>query len=1176
MNRSGLVIPTDTKERQRLASDPGLSAWVSANAGSGKTHVLSQRVIRLLLAGSDPSRILCLTYTRAAAANMSRRVFDQLAEWTRLDDAGLSARIVELGEPAPKPDTMREARRLFARALETPGGLKIQTIHAFCEAVLHQFPLEANIAGHFEMLDPQMEAALLAEARREMIAGTRDPGQPGLADAFATVLRLGGESGLELLLAEIVSRRDALARFIAEIGTGAEGRAALYAEFGLSEDESAEAILASIWPDTFFDPTMVGRIDEAATASGKKNASEFAGRLLGIFDNENTEDALQTLCGSFLTRKEGQWQPRSARNIAVKGVVEACPGLADAFNDCAFRVAEAMDRLALWRMLQSTHAALVLAERLIGIYERLKSARGCLDFNDLIVRTVNLLARRDASAWVQYKLDKGIDHILLDEAQDTSPDQWAVVEALAADFFAGKSAREGVRRTVFAVGDEKQSIYSFQGADPESFDLSGHRFSNAVRAAGARFEKVRLLHSFRSVEDVLTAVDLTFEAEEVRKGLTRDPDPLQHKAIRQSAPGHVELWPSVAAQAVPEPDDWTQPIDQTSAPAALLAARIARTIEGWLHNHERIEGQGRPVGGGDVLVLVRKRDSFVHALSRELKQLHVPVAGADRLSLADHIAVQDLMAIGRIVLQPDDDLSLAALLKSPVFGLTEDDLFALAAGRPAGQPLLARLFAAGAGDTRLAAVADRLQAWRNEAGYVSPFAFYARILGRDGVRARMIARLGIEAGDVIDEFLTFCLASEQAGIVGLEALLGVLETGSPDIKREMDQARGEVRIMTTHAAKGLEAPIVFLVDSGSALFHDSHLPRLVPFRPRSGGQATGYLWRASADTANAVTRTIGLELRQKAEEEYRRLLYVGMTRAEDRLILCGYHGKREPSEMTWHAIVSRALKASHHCQEVEDPATGETFHRYRVSGAAIVEPAAVPAEAAPAAPAAPMPEALRRKLAPAPALPRPLAPSGVGAAIDPPVGEAGPTGSPVLDPQALTQPSLLRGTAVHRLLQRLPDIAPERRMEVALAYLRGAGAGMDAAQAERTWAEVQAILEAPAYEGLFLPGSRAEVSVMGQLEIGGRQRAVSGKIDRLLVAPDRILLVDYKTNRPAPAALADVPPLHVAQLALYRELLKPVYPDHSVEAALLYTAAPRLLSLPGEAMDGALAGLARA
>lgn len=1167
-----LVIPEETLARQRLASDPSLSAWVSANAGSGKTHVLSQRVIRLLLAGTEPSRILCLTYTRAAAANMARRVFDTLADWTRLDDAKLSAEIVKLGEPAPKPATMREARRLFARALETPGGLKIQTIHAFCEAVLHQFPLEANIAGHFEMLDPQMEAALLAEARREMIAGTTDPEQPGLADAFATVLRLGGESGLEALLGEIVSRRNGLARYITKIGTGPEGYRELLAEFGLDENETIDAILASCWPDRFFDKGTAQGIAAAAASAGKKNAGDFADRLIPVFATNEAETMLGLLREAFLTRKEGQWQPRSAKTVAAKGVAEHFAGMAEAFDECAVRIAEAVDRLALLRMLQATHAALVLADRLIGIYERLKSARGYLDFNDLIVRTVNLLARGGASAWVQYKLDKGIDHILLDEAQDTSPEQWAVVRALAEDFFAGKTARENVERTVFAVGDEKQSIYSFQGADPESFAQSGYEFQQRVAGSGARFEKVRLLHSFRSVADVLSAVDITFAGEEVRRGLTRDREDLEHKAVRDAAPGHVELWPSMGAASVEEPEDWTEPIDHTSAPAVLLAGRIARTVKGWIDSGNLIEGQGRPVGPGDVLILVRKRDSFVHALSRELKNLHVPVAGTDRLALAEHIAVQDLMAIGRVIIQPDDDLSLAALLKSPVFGISEEELLDLAGGRPEGQSLWSRLGELAEGGGAWKQAADRLSAWRDEAGYVSPFDFYARILGRDSMRARMIARLGIEAGDVVDEFLNFCLASEKAGILGLEALIGMLETGGPEIKRELDQARGEVRIMTTHAAKGLEAPIVFLVDSGGAPFHDSHLPRLVPFAPRGGGPA-GYLWRATGDTANAHSRRIALELRQKAEEEYRRLLYVGMTRAEDRLILCGYHGKRTPSDMTWHAIVSRALTASHHCQELEDALTGEPIHRYRISDTGPVEAAkAEPEKPLPA----PMPEALHRPLRPAPAVPRPLAPSGVGLVIDPPEGEAAPLGSPVYSARESDSPALRRGTAVHRLLQRLPDIAQDRRREIALSYLASAAAGMTPDEAEATWQEVTAILDDADFAAIFVPGSRAEVSIMGTVSIGGSQRAISGKIDRLLADGDRVLIVDYKTNRPAPGDLAAIPSAHVAQLALYRELLIPIYPGRRIEAALLYTAAPRLIALPQEAMDAALAALARA
>jgi ATP-dependent helicase/nuclease subunit A len=569
---SGFVIPDETRRNQSTAADPAVSAWVAAHAGSGKTHVLAQRVIRLLLEGTDPARILCLTYTRAAAANMATRVFDTLGAWTRLDDVELARNIAELQGRQPSAALLARARRLFAEALETPGGLKIQTIHAFCEAVLHQFPLEANIAGHFEMLDARMEAALVAEARREMIAGTTDPDQPGLAEAFAIVLDHGGEFGLEGLLSEIVSRRDALRRFLDRAGTGAELRSWLHESLTVPEDTSPASILAAFWPDPYFSRARCEELAERANVAGKVRASEFAASMLAVFALDDPRSILLALRDVFLRRNNSQWQPKSARNIAPKDVAAHFPELTDEFDRMAEMALEATDRLALLGMLEATHAALTVADRLIAIYERLKSARGYLDFNDLIVRTVNLLARQDASAWVQYKLDKGIDHILIDEAQDTSPDQWAVVNALAADFFAGRSAREEAGRTVFAVGDEKQSIYSFQGADPESFWMLGREYQKTVANAGSAFEHVRLRHSFRSVEDVLAAVDLTFSREEVRQGLTRDPEPLEHRAIRQAAPGYVELWPSVTPQIVEEPDEWTQPIDHATAPAVRRAA----------------------------------------------------------------------------------------------------------------------------------------------------------------------------------------------------------------------------------------------------------------------------------------------------------------------------------------------------------------------------------------------------------------------------------------------------------------------------------------------------------------------------------------------------------------------------------------------------------------------------
>jgi ATP-dependent helicase/nuclease subunit A len=1169
-------VPDDTRAAQAKAATPGLSAWVSANAGSGKTHVLAQRVIRLLLDGADPSRILCLTYTRAAAANMAARVFQNLAGWTTLAQDELAGQIAALdGRPAGAA-RIRLARQLFARALETPGGLKIQTIHAFCEAVLHQFPLEANIAGHFELMDGQMEAALVAEARRQMIARAAGDEDPSLASAFATVLQQGGESGLDDLLRAIVGRRDELRRFIRAVAEGDGGLRALLAEFGFSPSDTPDSIADSIWPDGYFDASLARALASRAEAAGKATAAGFASDLAAACREQAPRKRLDLLRSLFLTRRSGgAWEPKSLRSVLSKGVAEHFAGFEAEHARIGQSILAACDRVGLRLMVEATAAALTIADWLIGRYERMKSARGLLDFNDLIARTAALLARQDAGAWVQYKLDRGIDHILLDEAQDTSPAQWAVVTALASEFFIGEGSREGVTRTVFAVGDEKQSIYSFQGARPESFALSGREFRSRVASAGERFEGIKLQRSFRSTWDVLSAVDLVFADPANREGLSVDDEPVAHLAIRDLEPGTVEVWPSLGPIQVEEPDDWRDAIDHASAPAVRLARDIARTVRHWLASGEPIEGQARPLTPGDVMVLVRKRDRFIHALGRELKTLGIPVAGADRLLLTGHIAVQDLLAVARICLQPQDDLSLAALLKSPLFAFDDDRFERLAAHRPPGASLWSALDVAASDDAELRKVADQLLRWRNEAGYGSPFAFFSSILSRDGARRRFIARLGPEAGDIVDEFLSFCLAAERTGVTELEALVALLDGGGPEIKREMDQARGEVRILTAHASKGLEAPVVFLVDSGSAAFSDSHLPRLMPFAaPSKGWPGSGFFWRASADMANGFARQLASDARVKAEQEYRRLLYVGMTRAEDRLIVCGYHGVRGQPERGWHAMVRDALTASPNARDIAHPVTGETILRYQVTppGAAVEETA----QAGPPSGwiAKPMPSTIGLPLPGRPRLPRPLVPSGATVAIEPEL--SAPSRSPVLDPNATPVLALERGTAVHRLLQTLPDMDAAARDAAAARYLARVGLAWPPAEVEAALISVRRVLADERFAPLFSGRSRAEVSIMGTVDIGGVERAVAGKIDRLAVDNGCVLIVDYKTNRPVPSSLAEVPSSHIAQMALYRALLRPLYQGRIVEAMLLYTEAAAPFLLPDFIMDDALARLTAA
>ncbi|WP_185984038.1 double-strand break repair helicase AddA [Aureimonas mangrovi] len=1184
---SGLLISAGTKAAQALASDPSRSVFVAANAGSGKTFVLARRVVRLLIAGTAPSRILCLTYTKAAAAEMQGRIFALLAEWTRLSDEALAGRLAELGGEDTSTADLARARRLFATALETPGGLKIQTIHAFCESLLHLFPLEAQVPAHFTVMDDAESALLLAEARRRFIvaADAGAEGDEALAESFAEALTLGGEKGLDDLLAEIVQRRDAIGAHMASVG-GVEGAvSALARALGLDPRADEDGVVAAAIDPPGFDDDFRERLAEALQRSSAVTDGKLAAKLAAVEAATGMPERFDALRAICLKSDGGRYKSTS---VATKSVASQFDDFAERLEELADFVEETSERLATVRLFRASRAALVIAERLERDYTLLKRARARLDFEDLIVRAADLLTRAEASAWVHYKLDQGIDHVLVDEAQDTSARQWQVVRSLVEEFFEGEPERV---RTVFAVGDEKQSIYSFQGASPAMFADERRRMEARATAVGAPFSRVALQQSFRSSADILRAVDGAFETEDDRRGLSAEGEKPVHETARGQAPGLVEIWPPYEKEAVPQSDDWLTPIDEEprSSPLVRLATRIAGTIEDWIGTAIEHRGETRALHAGDVIVLVRKRSAFVGAMSAALRERGIAVAGADRLVLTDHIAVQDLVALGRVLANAEDELSLAAVLKSPLFGFSDDELMALALTRqPRGAEALrlalsrfaepgaaARLPASMADREslaeRLGAAHSRIEALRARAGFAGVFDLYARILGPEGGRARLTARLGRDAGEVIDAFLDLALAFEAEGGADLDAFLANLDAAPPTIKRETGRAGGEVRIMTAHAAKGLEAPAVFLVDPGSAPFVHSHGARLVAFADMPGLpplSPPGFLWCPTKALANADVERLREAEQARAEEEYRRLLYVGMTRAADRLVVCGHAGVRGAHEKSWLSRVQASLEGR--CERITAPDGSLTALRW---GSA--DFARAPSEA-PKEGERPVRAIDLSKLAPEPLPPRPLVPSDPTGALRVAKEEEQAAGSPVAaSPGATAVPSaaIARGIAIHKLLQVLPDMAPDEREAAARRYL-ALSEITEAPAREAMLASALAVLDDARFAPLFAPGSRAEVGVRGTVTVAGRPYPVSGTIDRLAVSAESVLLVDYKTNRPPARSAADLPAAYVLQLALYRALLAPLYPGREIRAALLYTEAPALIE-PGEAaLDASLEGLA--
>jgi ATP-dependent helicase/nuclease subunit A len=1146
------IIPEAVRRVQIEASDPAVSAWVTANAGAGKTHVLAQRVIRLLLEGVAPAKILCITFTKAAAANMANRVFKTLREWTAFDDAALDAAIREVADLAPDPARRARARRLFAVALETPGGLKVQTIHAFCTRVLHQFPFEANVAARFDVLDETAESQLLNDISLGVfLDAAREPDGP-LGRALAVATAEVADRTFKDVVGEAIRKRDVVRKWLEHGGSLAAVVAGLCGTLGITVDDTIEQVEREMVEGPLL-PTSEWAAAAATLGQGLKSDREQAGRLLAALAGTASERA-DNYIRFFLTTTS---EPR--QRLITKAIETADPGLAQRIDAERPRMLALIERRKAIACRDRTAALLAIADAVISRYQAAKDRRGLLDYDDLIDKALTLLGEGRA-AWVHYKLDQGIDHVLIDEAQDTSPKQWRIIRQLTSEFFAGAGARL-VDRTIFAVGDEKQSIFSFQGAAPREFDGMRRAFATLCRAIGQDLQYVQFRHSFRSGPNVLGAVDTVFERPQAFSGLSADNVKTVHEALPDATPGLVEIWETLKPDAKREIEAWDAPFDESSEKSTQvrLAAKIAKNVGRWTK-------QG--AGAGDVLVLVRQRGPLFEAIIRALKNLHIPVAGADRLVLTEHIAVMDLMVLADALLLPDDDLALATVLKSPLIGLDDDDLFEIAWQRKGS--LRAALRAKAEADKHFAdaaATLDRFAAWTRQ----PPFAFYARVLGAERGRQRFLARLGPEVDDALDEFLNLALDYERRETPSLQGFVAWLRAAQTNVKRDMEITRQEVRVMTVHGAKGLEAPIVVLADTttepaGPVL----RQPKLLTLADDGAppGSPDRFVWGRAKATDVAVVAAARERARREAEDEHRRLLYVAMTRAIDRLVVCGAEGARRPHQDCWWNLVSNALRPV----SIEEPADdGEgTVWRYRKTPFP-ADKQITAGEPDATASADATPDWLRHDAPPDPAPTQPLSPSS---AYD----EEVPARARGEGNQAEREKAKTRGVLLHRLLQALPDIPREARIKAAQRHLARNGTAFSPEEREAMVEEIGRVLDDPRFSDLFLPGSRAEVPIVGRYD----GRPVSGVVDRLAVTADSVLIADYKTNRIAredgrerpygsPRLSADVPEAYVAQLALYRAVLAQLYPDKTIRAALIWTYVPDLMELSGGALDAALA-----
>ncbi|WP_300377271.1 double-strand break repair helicase AddA [Henriciella sp.] len=1133
---------------QALAARPDRSAWVEAHAGSGKTKVLIDRVARLLLRredgrkGADPDTILCVTYTKAAANEMLSRLFGQLGRWSVLEDTELRAELARLEHRAPESysqEDLKAARALFARALETPGGLRIETIHAFCSRILRRFPLEADVSPGFAEMEDQEADRLWDESLADGIV-TASKARP---DALEILSEAGGGFGAAAPLSSLRGARGGLTGQDPD-SLKTQLRARLEAPDETVEEIMERAVgrglpraaLASI-------AQGLGELDKPGKSDG--NLLETLVFILSDAPLMERWDVYRTI---FLTTT-GAFR---ASNPYTAGAAKTTPGLADLFQMKDGEGSEAARFRALLKDLiarqayERTVALIDTGLPVLSAFRAGKTGRAALDFDDLIQHTRALLTSGGLAEWVLYKLDGGLTHILLDEAQDTSPAQWEIINALVSEFRAGEGAERSTDpRTQFTVGDKKQSIYSFQGADPEQFLTEKRRFAEAEEALHGQANLPDMTMSFRSSPEVLSFVDNVFnqdrfEGHPFSETIPDEADDLTHVARRADQPGRVDLWPVEPHTDEEEGDPWDAPLDHLSesSPRNRLAQKVAAEIRQMIDTGEPVwrNGEQKAAEPDDILILVRKRGVLFEAIIKALKAAKLPVAGADRLVLLDHIGVQDCLNLIRFALMPGDDLTLAEILRGPFCGLVDDDneLFPLAHGRSKDERLWDRLKTAT--DPRFTAArafCEDLLANR----HLSAFDLIMRVLvtRRDGLSGwdRLIQRLGEPARDPVNALINRALGHAMGEAASLQTFLAEIEGDDSQLKRDLAEAHGQIRVMTVHGAKGLQAPIVILPDTtGGEKADTSSLFMLEDGTPVYSPR--------KADDPPLIAEL--REARAAAQaREARRLLYVALTRAQDRLVIGGAFTGRKTSagysEGSWYALCRTAMLELTGTDEID---TSLTYGN-------IVPPVGKAGDrrARPEAPGWTRTPVTRHDRAP-----RVTAPSRLlrdTAPVTKPFGKA-------------RSAALKRGQLIHALLQYLPELPEDTRETAARSWL-DRHTDLEASARAEILSVTLATLNDPAFAAVFAPGGRAEAAVVGELTSGGERLIINGRVDRLVINETDILLIDFKTDRPAPARAEDIDSSYLLQMAAYQMVLETAWEGRTVRPALLYTDGPKLFEL---------------
>ncbi|MDX5488077.1 MAG: UvrD-helicase domain-containing protein [Wolbachia endosymbiont of Andrena praecox] len=1071
------------------AINPNFSVWVNASAGTGKTKILIDRVLRLLL--ENKRNILCLTFTNAAANEMENRIHSILSKWAicsdsvlaadleQLDFFPMSSQCVTLGSRKNK-DYLTRARRLFSE-LENLG-LTIQTIHAFCYKLISSFPIEAGIAPNCTLSEcKELHSIIFNKVLHNetvqddinLIATEIDENK--LRDLLYTLcIKRSISANDSKYIKDKLSAPDEIHDLQSETIEHVERLAEILSE-GSKRDQSYSAILYS---------TVIPVLD---TGIQKKRTSVSYSDDTGIKWNDTK---IENLAKVFL--KSESHEKKSISSIATKSILEKFKDAEQIIESVQNVVFTYIRDMNSYQIFKRTSSLLGVFKVYVDLYNSEKSKNALLDYNDIIDLATNLLSDPDHKDWVLFNLDQKIDHILVDEAQDNSISQWKIITNLCDEFFAGNDEK----RTLFVVGDVKQSIYRFQGANPHLFNYMQQYFH--TKTGGRDWISCQLEKSFRSTPEVLMLVDRIFN--NFRAEISFNDNEIKHVPHRENDQGYIEIWPALPRRKEKEQRALQIPLtckEGYTIADRLLAQTIANRIHNWLNEGRILVAKDRHIEPRDIMILVRQRNVLVDYIISELKKANVPVVGRDYFRIMDYIAVQDLIALAEFLLLQANDLALANALKSPLFNFTEDDLFNIAYDRKE-HSLWERI------QDYSVVIYSELNYLINLSRTESPLALFTHIL-RTG-KKKFAARLGLECFEVLDEFMNLVLQFENPS---LQAFVQWIKENNPEIKNDMQSERNAVRIMTIHKSKGLQAPIVFLVDTNT-------VPRNSESIIFDGTEAPFWCGKNN----NAYCDQVKREKKLEDYNEYLRLLYVALTRAEDELYILS----KEPVQKgSWYDLITKYGEPYEKKQRGLRPIFKEKVEVLCVN--------------------ANYPYIYKKRDyfdVPVISLPPALAHSSVSSQRV--TLESSEKEGAEWIPVSATwmTDGYARGLIIHSILQYMPKIEKERRKNWVRKYLDNINISEDK---DEIYSKILAFNEKYGY--LFDLEGKSEITLSGIID----GEPVLVRLDRLCITQDKAIIIDYKSHRNVSVSLLNE---IKKQMLTYKTLVQEIYPNKQVEFMVIW------------------------